>query len=204
AALRGGLFGQRPVWLAASTHAGEDELLLQAFAEVRQYQPDLLLLLVPRHPERFAAVAELCQDQGYEVVRRSEGRPCSDATAVFIGDSMGELLLFLAAADLCFMGGSLVPTGGHNLLEPAAVGVPVVFGPHMFNFAVISQMFLERDAARQVADSAELARVVAGLFENAGLRRGLSERAGQLLLENRGAQARLEALIEQQLSSSSD
>ncbi len=203
-ALRRDLFAQRPVWLAASTHAGEDELLLQAFAEVRQYQPDLLLVLVPRHPERFDAVVELCQRQGCEVIRRSEGRPCLDSTAVFVGDSMGELLLFLAAADLCFMGGSLVPTGGHNLLEPAAVGVPVVFGPHMFNFAVISQMFLERGAARQVDDSAKLATVVAELFENAGLRNEMACKGKQLLAENRGAQARLEALIDQQLSSSSD
>jgi len=200
AALRSELFGSvRPVWLAASTHEGEDELVLQAFAEVRQHQPDLLLLLVPRHPERFDAVAELCQKQGYEVVRRSEAGSCSEATAVFVGDSMGELLLFLATADLCYMGGSLVPVGGHNLLEPAAVGVPVVFGPHMFNFALISQMFLERGAASQVEDSTELAKVVAELFANSSLRNEMSLKGKQLLEENRGAQARLEALIDERL-----
>lgn len=200
AALRRDLFGQaRPVWLAASTHAGEDELVLQAFAELRQHQPDALLLLVPRHPERFDSVAELCRQQGYEVVRRSEGRPCTATTAVFVGDSMGELLLFLATADLCYMGGSLVPVGGHNLLEPAAVGLPVVFGPHMFNFATISQMFLERGAARQVKDSGELARVVTELFASAELRHEIARQAKQLLAENRGAQARLESLIAAQL-----
>lgn len=198
-ALRSELFGQRPVWLAASTHAGEDELVLQAFAEVRQHQPDLLLLLVPRHPERFDAVVELCQKQGYEVVRRSEAGSCTEATAVFVGDSMGELLLFLTAADLCYMGGSLVPVGGHNLLEPAAVGVPVVFGPHMFNFAEISQMFLGRGAASQVDDSAELAKVVAELFANSSLRNEMSLKGKQLLAENRGAQAKLEALIDERL-----
>jgi len=202
AVLRSELFAQRPVWLAASTHEGEDELVLQAFAEVRLQQPDLLLLLVPRHPERFDAVADLCQSQGYEVVRRSEKRPCSETTALFVGDSMGELLLFLAAADLCYMGGSLVPVGGHNLLEPAAVGVPVVFGPHMFNFAVISQMFLERDAAHQVADTAELAKVVSELFADSRQRSEIALKAKQLLAENRGAQARLEALVDERLRSS--
>jgi len=201
AALRSELFAQRPVWLAASTHAGEDELVLQAFAEIRKHQPDLLLVIVPRHPERFDMVVELCRNQGHEVVRRSEDRACSETTAVFVGDSMGELLLFLATADLCYMGGSLVPVGGHNLLEPTAVGVPVVFGPHMFNFAVISQMFLERGAASQVEDSAGLAKVVVELFENAELRNEMALKGKQLLTENRGAQARLEALVGEQLSS---
>ncbi len=133
----------RPVWIAASTHAGEDEQILEAFAQLRTHWPDLLLLLVPRHPERFDGVAALCQQRGFNVVRRSDQQPCDPETAVFLGDSMGELLLFYAAADLAFVGGSLVPTGGHNVLEPALLGLPVLFGPHMFNFTEAGERLLD-------------------------------------------------------------
>ena len=102
----------------------------------------------------------LCQQRGFSVVRRSEQRPCAPETAVFLGDSMGELLLFYAAADLAFVGGSLVPTGGHNVLEPALLGLPVLFGPHMFNFTEAGERLLEAKAAWQVADAAELAALV--------------------------------------------
>lgn len=200
AQLRRDILGvERRVWVAASTHAGEDELLLAAFAVIRQRLPAALLLLVPRHPERFDEVVRLCQRAGLEVVRRSEARPCTATTAVFVGDSMGELTTFYAAADLCFMGGSLVPVGGHNLLEPAALGLAVVFGPHMFNFSGISRMFLEEGAALQVDESAALPEVVVRLLEDARLRDAMGRKGQALLEKNRGALARLEGLIEQQL-----
>lgn len=186
--LRRELFGdRRPVWIAASTHAGEEEQILQAFMAVTARWPDLLLLLVPRHPERFAAVAGLCEQQGLSLVRRSERRACPPETAVFLGDSMGELLLFYAAADLAFVGGSLVPTGGHNVLEPALLGLPVLFGPHMFNFNEASERLLAAEAAWQVVNAEALAVAVDRLLAAPESRRGAGERGKTLVEHHRGA-----------------
>lgn len=193
-ALRRELFGEkRPVWIAASTHAGEEEQILQAFDVVRAHRPDLLLLLVPRHPERFAAVADLCQQQVGCLVRRSERRVCPADTAVFLGDSMGELLLFYAAADLAFVGGSLMPIGGHNVLEPALLGLPVLFGPHMFNFTEAAERLLEADAAWQINDATKLASVVNRLLADPELGRRAGERGRLVVEQHRGA---LQALLE--------
>ncbi len=194
--LRRQLGTNRAVWVAASTHEGEDEQVLDAFARLRERRPDTLLLLVPRHPERFARVASLARRRGYDVVLRSEGRPCDAGTAVFIGDTLGELMLFYAAADVAFVGGSLVPTGGHNMLEPAALGVPVVFGPHLFNFADISRALLEMGGARQVEDSGELAEVVAELLDDPARRAEMGEAGRRLVAANRGALERLLGLLQ--------
>ena len=182
---------RRPVWIAASTHAGEDEQVLDAFARLRARWPELLLLLVPRHPERFDGVAVLCQQRGFSVVRRSEQRPCASETAVFLGDSMGELLRFYAAADLAFVGGSLVPTGGHNVLEPALLGLPVLFGPHMFNFTEAGERLLEADAAWRVADAAELAAQVDRLLADPAWRQQAGRRGRAVVEHHRGALAAL-------------
>ena len=164
--LRREIFGQdRAVWIVASTHAGEDELILDAFAKVREQIPEVLLVLVPRHPERFNGVAALCRERGYRVVQRSEGFACSPETEVFVGDTMGELMLFYAASDVAFIGGSLVSVGGHNLLEAAALELPIVYGPHMFNFEAIHRMFLELGASRQVNNVEELAEVICQWFD---------------------------------------
>jgi 3-deoxy-D-manno-octulosonic-acid transferase len=181
----------RPVWIAASTHAGEDEPILEAFAQLRTRWPDLLLLLTPRHPERFDGVAALCQRQGFNVVRRSGQQPCSPETAVFFGDSMGELLLFYAAADLAFVGGSLVATGGHNVLEPALLGLPVLFGPHMFNFTEAGEQLLAVEAARQVADAGELAVAVNQWLADPEQRRNAGQRGRAVVESHRGALAAL-------------
>ncbi|ERT16728.2 3-deoxy-D-manno-octulosonic acid transferase, partial [Pseudomonas putida SJ3] len=130
---------QRPVWIAASTHDGEDALILQAHRQLLQVHGDALLILVPRHPERFAAVHALCSEQ-FTTVRRSSAAPVDAQTRVLLGDTMGELLFLYALADIAFVGGSLVPTGGHNPLEPAALALPVLMGPHVFNFLEISAM----------------------------------------------------------------
>jgi len=197
--LRRDIWGvDRSVWVAASTHEGEDEQVLAAFAQVRRRVTDALLVLVPRHPERFERVAQFARNAGYQVVCRSEHQPCGAKTQVFIGDSMGELGMFFTAADVCFMGGSLVPVGGHNILEAAVAAKPVVFGPHMFNFDAISKMFLEREAATQVADCDELARVVISWLEDANLRDEVGTRAEQLLAENRGALDRLVTIVARQ------
>lgn len=185
----------RQVWIAASTHRGEDELILQAHGRIKQAVPDALLVLVPRHPERFDEVATLCQGQGYQVVRRSAQRACDASTDIFLGDSMGELMLFFAAADVAFVGGSLVPTGGHNLLEPASLGKPVLTGPHMFNFTEIHRQLLDAGASREVRDPAVLAEAVIELLRDDAARQRMGERGQRLVEQNRGALGRVMVLV---------
>ncbi len=138
-ALRSELGVNRPVWIAASTHKGEDEQVFAAHKKILESFPDALLILVPRHPERFDSVFELCQTQGFETVRRTICQKVEQTTQVYLGDTMGEMLVLIGAADVCFMGGSLIgdKVGGHNVLEPAALGVPVITGPSYFNFSEI-------------------------------------------------------------------
>jgi len=189
----------RPVWVAASTHEGEDEQVLEAHAQICQQLPGVLLVLVPRHPERFSSAAALCQKRGFNLVRRSEQVSCTPNTAVFLGDCIGELPIFLAGADVAFMGGSLVPHGGHNMLEPAALGVPVVFGPHNFNFAAISELLLEEDAAICVQTVEELSAVVENWLGDASERTRIGENGRCVVERNRGALQKLMRLIEQML-----
>ncbi len=178
----------RLVWIAASTHEGEDETLLAVFAKLKQNHPDLLLVIVPRHPERFAAVARRCSRAGYKTVLRSQDAgPLDSDVDIFIGDSMGELTLFYAASDIAFVGGSLVPVGGHNVLEPCALGLPVVFGPHMFNFQEISRHTLEHDAGMCVADQGELTAAVDRYLADPNLRFKAGEAGKAFVAENRGA-----------------
>jgi 3-deoxy-D-manno-octulosonic-acid transferase len=193
----------RPVWVAASTHEGEDELMLAAHRHIRTRVPAALLVLVPRHPERFDRVAGLVAREGLALVRRSSRAPCAAETAVFLGDTMGELGTFLAAADAAFLGGSLVPTGGHNLLEAAAAGVPVATGPHVFNFAGITALLVAEGAAVQVADADGLADLMAHWLTDAPLRARIGESGRRVVAENRGALARLIALIETRLGAAS-
>ena len=202
--LRQAVLGEsRPVWIAASTHAGEDEQILEALAALRVRWPELLLLLVPRHPERFDSVAALCRQRGFTLIRRSEHQPCAPDTAVFLGDSMGELLLFYAATDLAFVGGSLVATGGHNVLEPALLALPVLFGPHMFNFTKAGEHLIEADAAWQVADAAQLAVEIDRLLTDPALRRSAGQRGQAVVEQHRGALAGLLSHIEKLLGAAS-
>ena len=193
---RQALFGARPVWIAASTHQGEDEAILTAFTQLQQHFPELLLILTPRHPQRFDEVYALCQQRKLSVVRRSSGAACTSAIQVYLGDSIGELLMLYALADVAFVGGSLVPSGGHNVLEPAQLGVPVVFGPHMFNFTEAARHLLAADGARQVKDSVELTDVLRLLLLDPNARQNMGMRAKQAVHANRGALARLFALLE--------
>jgi 3-deoxy-D-manno-octulosonic-acid transferase len=183
----GGSDGQRPVWVAASTHEGEDEQVLEALRQIHQSLPQLLLVLVPRHPERFDRVAALCRGQGLATVRRSEGTSCKIETAVFVGDTMGELRLFYAAADIAFVGGSLVATGGHNVLEPAMLGRPVIFGPYMFNFTEAAALLLAAKAAVQITDATQLAQTVLHYALDSASRLQAGEKAQQVVDANRGA-----------------
>ena len=188
----------RGIWIAASTHAGEEDLALDAFEHVLEWLPSSLLVLVPRHPERFGEAAALARRRGFSPMLRS-ARPadCSGAQ-VFIGDTMGELPLLYAAADVAFVGGTLVEVGGHNMLEPAALGLPVLFGPHVFNFADISQGLVEAGGAEVVVDSERLGRAVVGYLTDANLRHVTGRRGRAFVEANRGARDRVIAMIRTQ------
>ncbi|MFZ2290048.1 MAG: lipid IV(A) 3-deoxy-D-manno-octulosonic acid transferase [Halopseudomonas yangmingensis] len=188
--LRAG-WGQRPVWIAASTHAGEDEQVLAAHRQLLRDWPDLLLLLVPRHPERFDAVARLVRDSGLGLRRRSEAEPLTAAQQVFLGDSMGELMMFYSCADIAFVGGSLVPSGGHNYLEPAALGLPILTGPQRFNFTEISQLLEGAGALVQVENAAELERQVGVWLDDPQQAKVAGEAGAAVVRDNQGALQRL-------------
>jgi 3-deoxy-D-manno-octulosonic-acid transferase len=185
----------RPVWIAASTHEGEEIQVLQAHRRLLAHRPDALLVLVPRHPERFEAVATLIVRQGLAFARRSQTRAVAPGESVYLGDSMGELTCFLAAGDLAFIGGSLVPRGGHNPLEAAASGIPVVLGPHTFNFAAIAQMLYEAGVAERVEDAADLSQCLIDLFDDAERRARMGTSGRDVVERNRGALERLLAAL---------
>jgi 3-deoxy-D-manno-octulosonic-acid transferase len=191
---------QRPVWVAASTREGEEPLILQAHRQLLEQLPGALLVLVPRHPERFAAVEALCRQQGFSLQRRSRNPRCDAAIQVYLGDSMGELPLLLAAADVAFVGGSLVKLGGHNVLEAAVLGKPVAFGPHMFNFSAISQLLLAEGAAVQVDSAQDLGQLMLRWLLDASERQRVGERGSALVASNRGAADRLLAIATRLLS----
>ena len=193
--LRENCFGQRPVWIAASTHDGEEAIVLDAHRKLLEGRPDLLLVLVPRHPERFAGVRDELRRRGFEIVSRTEERPADAATQIFLGDTMGEVTLFYAATDIAFVGGSLIPIGGHNLLEPAALGCPIVAGPHQFNAQEIADRFVAEEACRVVENAEELADTVGLLLDDSRLAETLGTNARTLLETNRGSLARLLELV---------
>lgn len=183
--------GGRLIWLAASTHGGEDEQILSAFSQVLRVVPDTLLVLVPRHPERFNNVARQCVDSGFTVTRRSQAGGIDQDVQILLGDTMGELLLFCGASDMVFVGGSLVPVGGHNLIEPAAWGVPVLTGPHLFNFAEVASKLTEAGGLKLCKNDTELATAIIDLLQNAGARQRLADAARSVADANRGALLKL-------------
>lgn len=191
-------WGTRPVLVAGSTHAGEDEILLTALQVLRQQLPDLLLILVPRHPDRFDSVARLIETQGLQFVRRSRGSAVTPATAVLLGDSMGELMLWYQAADLVFIGGSLIPRGGHNPLEAMCLAKPLLSGPQVFNFALAYQLLEQQAAVRWVSDATTLAEQVQTLLSTPAERQRLAAAGFALYQQQGGATARILAKISQQ------
>lgn len=184
-------WGARPVWIAASTHQGEDEIVIQAHRRVLDTEPDALLLLVPRHPERFDAVAKLTREAGLGLVRRSEGTDPGQHDQVFLGDSMGELLRFYACADVAFVGGSLVERGGHNYLEPAALGLPILSGPHRFNFAEVADLLEGAGALSSVGTAEELAEQVLRLLSDKAAAEAAGQAGRAVVESNQGALERL-------------
>ncbi|WP_068830256.1 lipid IV(A) 3-deoxy-D-manno-octulosonic acid transferase [Pseudomonas sp. BMS12] len=189
----------RPVWIAASTHAGEDEVILAAHRQLLAEHGDALLILVPRHPERFADVYELCRREGFATVRRSAGAPVAANTQVLLGDTLGELLFLYALADLAFVGGSLVANGGHNLLEPAALGKPLLSGPHLFNFLEIANQLRSAGDLLQVADAEQLHAALRHLFDEPQAAAHMAESGLGVLRANQGALVRLLAGLERLL-----
>jgi 3-deoxy-D-manno-octulosonic-acid transferase len=184
----------RPVLVAASTRTldgeVEDEKVLQAFGTLVIDHPDLLLVLVPRHPERFDAVAALAEKKSFSVARRSRDRIADPGQQVLIGDSMGEMHYYFGLADIAFVGGSLVNTGCQNIIEPAAIGLPVITGPSLYNFQAVSEAMIAVEGMLVVADAAELAAVVQSLLNNPAQQKVMGEAARSVVEANLGATAR--------------
>ncbi len=183
--LRSQLGARRPVWIAASTHDGEEAAALAAHTQLLQTQADALLILVPRHPQRFDSCWNLIDGSGLRSVRRGD-RGGDAQTQVLLGDSMGEMFVYLSAADIAFVGGSLVDIGGHNILEPAAIGLPVLFGPHMQNFTAARELLLGRGGT-EVANVDALGVALSAAFADAASRRSAGLEAQRAVTANRGA-----------------
>jgi 3-deoxy-D-manno-octulosonic-acid transferase len=188
-ALKHGWGGERKVIIVASTHKGEDEIALDGFAQLLKQEPELLMVIVPRHPERFNDVAGLIGQRGFKLSRRSLS-DTSSKTQVLLVDAMGELMAFLAASDVCVMGGSFVENGGHNPLEPAALGVPVIIGESQFNFALICQQ-LEQAGGLQTVTAENWEQVAAQWLGDQQLTQQKGQAAKEVVEANRGAKQKV-------------
>ncbi|EMA6576044.1 3-deoxy-D-manno-octulosonic acid transferase, partial [Salmonella enterica] len=186
----------RPVWIATSTHDGEESIVIAAHQALLHQFPNLLLILVPRHPERFPDAINLVRQAGLSYITRSSGEVPSASTQVVVGDTMGELMLLYGIADLAFVGGSLVERGGHNPLEAAAHAIPVLMGPHTFNFKDICARLDQASGLITITDAATLAKEVSSLLTDADYRNFYGRHAVEVLYQNQGALQRLLQLLE--------
>lgn len=191
---------QRDVFIAASTHPGEETIILDAFKTIRKKFPNLLLVLVPRHPDRTKEVLELCHKENFSVVTRQSQETITNATDIFLIDTLGELILFYATSDVAFVGGSLIERGGHNVLEPAALGIPVITGKSMFNFAAIEKLLLHAHALIQVINANQLSDHVCALLSDKTLHQKIGLAGKDVIEKNRGALEKQFKLIEQLMS----
>ena len=185
----------RSVWIAASTHEGEEQAVLNAHATVLKAFPDALLLIAPRHPEQFRAVTQAARAAGFQTRTRSGERLPDTRTQCFVLDSLGELMGFYAAADVAFVGGSLTPVGGHNVLEPAALGLAVLVGPHTFNFVEIVDALITAGGAARVAEADALGPAVLELLRNTQVRTRMGAAGLKVLERGRGALAEITAAV---------
>ncbi len=194
----------RPLWIAGSTREGEEALILDALAgpSARALPPGTLTIIVPRHPQRFEAVAQLVRSRGIPFALRSANAPVPTDVGVLLGDSIGEMFGYYAAADVAFVGGSLLPLGGQNLIEPIAVGVPTLFGPYTFNFADASERAIDAGAAIRVADADALIAKVGALLDDVAARAAMRKSALAFCAAHRGASDRLWAWLAPKLPSS--
>ena len=188
-ALREQVGFNRDVWIAASTHQGEDDIVLDAHKQLLKDNPNALLVIVPRHPERFNQVTELAKQQEFNTITRTSQQPITPDVEVYIADTMGEMLVLLGGVDVCFMGGSLVgdKVGGHNLLEPASLKLPLLNGPSYFNFSEITDKLLEAQAVTICQNSNEITGQLKELFSHPDLRKDRGLAAYQVVKQNRGA-----------------
>lgn len=187
------LYGNRFVWLAASTRDGEERLILDAWRQLNL--DDLLLVIVPRHPQRFEEVARLLQEHDPALARRSSNLPVAPETRFMLGDSMGEMAAYYAACDMAFVGGSLLPLGGQNLIEAAVAGKPALIGPHTWNFAQATEFAIAAGAAWRVADASELAAAVRHLHDDAAARQAMGAAGLAFCRQHQGAARRIMALL---------
>lgn len=194
-ALRRQLGVNRPILMAGSTRDGEERIVVEAFNMIGKRLKGLLLVLAPRHPERFDEVAEMCRERGLAVVRCSTRAYCSDETEVYLVDAMGELPRFYAASDVAFVGGSLLPYGGHNVLEPASLGTPVLVGPHTYNFSEICRILEVGGALQVVSDGDELARAAFDWLVDSNERDRIGNTGAEIVRQHRGATKRTVELI---------
>jgi len=189
-------FEGRPVWVAASTHDKEEQQVLHAHDIVQEQFPDALLILIPRHPERFPSVRTMLHKEGRRFISRTDGLPCTSDIDVFFGDTMGEVPLFYAASNVAFVGGTLVEVGGHNLLEPAALGRPVVTGPHLYNTQDIADKFEKLGASITVNNAGQLGSAIADLFADPDTANDIGNRGRDIVQQNRGSLQRLLEMVE--------
>jgi 3-deoxy-D-manno-octulosonic-acid transferase len=197
--LKAKLFAGRFVWLIASTHKDEEAIFLGIYKEIKPKIPELLLVIVPRHPERFGEVKKLCEQNQLAVVMRTSGKICHQYNDVYLVDTMGELKMIYSASDVAFVGGSMVPVGGHNILEAAAVGTPVLFGPYMANFKEIAEGVLRQDAAIQCQDEGEIINAMTVLYADAEYRQSLAEKGKVFVRQNQGAITRIFDMLSQDI-----
>ena len=189
-------FSDRPVWIAASTHHGEEELILDAHRMILKKINNAMLILVPRHPDRFFLVKSILERRKFKFISRSMNEECMGTTEVFLGDTMGELPLFYASSDVAFVGGSLVSIGCHNILEPASLGVPVITGSYLFNTQDIADSFITDGALKIVTNKQNLTEIVLDLFHNKTEALIMGEKGKKIIQNNKGAIDRLIKLLD--------
>ncbi|MFL2555867.1 MAG: lipid IV(A) 3-deoxy-D-manno-octulosonic acid transferase [Gammaproteobacteria bacterium] len=190
----------RSIWIAASTHEGEEKIILEAHRKILNKHPNAILILAPRHPERVARIIPLCKKANFKYIKRTEEKPFTDENNIFLLDTLGELNLFYAASQVAFVGGSLVRNGGQNMLEPASLNLPVITGPNTHNFSEISELLLQKGALLIAQNEKELSDKVIDLLSDANLRNNMGERGEAVIEANRGSSIKTFELIEKYLN----
>ena len=185
----------KKIWVAGSTHKGEEKIILDAHKRIMEVYPDTLLIIAPRRPERFQSVYNLIDKRGFSCVLRSKEVQISETTQVMLADTMGELPMYYSASSVSFVGGSLLKTGGHNLLEPASLGTPIITGPILFGVEEIANMLQANGALEIINDAEELSKIVCQLLSDSDQRKKMTKAARKVLDKNKGSVQKLLSLI---------